>query len=72
MRLYNTWTSAQASLDIIIIPLEQREVVARNINNAETDDDMSYLTVKIVLSVFVHYGVERLGFGDVARREQWC
>ena len=71
MRLYNTWTSAQASLDITVIPLEQRAVVTRNRDNAETDDDITYLTVKIVLSVFVHYSVQRWDCGDVGRLERW-
>ena len=65
MQLYNTWTSAQASLDITVIPLEQRVVVSRNRDNAKTDDDITPMTVKIVLNVFVHYSVQRGDCGDV-------
>ena len=52
MRLYNTWISAQANLEITIVPFEQRAVVTQTTDDAETDDDIAYLAVKIVLSVW--------------------
>ena len=52
MRLYNIWTSAQANLEITIVPFEQRAVVTQTTDDAETDDDIAYLAVKIVLSVW--------------------
>ena len=64
-QLYNTWMSAQASLDITVVPLEHRAMVTRNIVLAETDDYIAFGGQNCA-QCFLHF-VERWNCGDVGR-----